>query len=158
MITLISSSTNTKIIEKIVEIHTKCIKETNSQYYNNKQIDEWISLINRENVKNQLKNTTWILLRENNEIIGFAQYSKKDKSIYQIQITPSKQRKGYGRQIYEYIENDFRRNNINEIQLMSTLNALPFYNSLGFNITKKKNFKLKSVKIKMSEMKKVLLT
>ena len=94
MITLISPSTNTKIIEKIVEIHTKCIKETNSQYYNNKQIDEWISLINRENVKNQLKNTTWILLRENNEIIGFAQYSKKDKSIYQIQITPSKQRKG----------------------------------------------------------------
>jgi len=41
---------------------------------------------------------------------------------------------------------------------MSTLNALPFYNSLGFNITKKKNFKLKSVKIKMFEMKKVLLT
>ena len=84
MITLISPSTNTKIIEKIVEIHTKCIKETNSQYYNNKQIDEWISLINRENVKDQLKNTTWILLRENNEIIGFAQYSKKDKKILEV--------------------------------------------------------------------------
>jgi len=33
MLTLISPNTNTKIIEKIVEIHKKCIKETNSKYY-----------------------------------------------------------------------------------------------------------------------------
>ncbi|MBP8707726.1 MAG: GNAT family N-acetyltransferase [Caldisericia bacterium] len=155
MIIQLSQDTDINTLKEITRIHKECIKQINSQYYSNKQIKEWDSLINIKNIEDQLKNTIWIVIKENNKIIGFGQYSLKDKEIYQIQVDPGMQRKGYGRKIYEYIEEDFKRNNINEITLLSTLNAIAFYKSLGFNIVKHIYFKLKTEEIEMVKMRKI---
>lgn len=155
MIIQLSQDTDINTLKEITRIHKECIKQINSQYYSNKQIKEWVSLINIKNVEDQLKNTIWIIIKENNKIIGFGQYSLIDKEIYQIQVDPGMQRKGYGRKIYEYIEEDFKRNNINEITLLSTLNAIAFYKSLGFNIIKHIYFKLKTEEIEMIKMRKI---
>ena len=90
------------------------------------------------------------------KIVGFAQYSLKDEVLYQIQIDPNEQKKGYGKMLYKYIENDFRESNISNISLFATLNAISFYKDLGFNIIKEKLFKLTDMEIKMVEMSKKL--
>ncbi|NMC08893.1 GNAT family N-acetyltransferase, partial [Candidatus Microgenomates bacterium] len=72
------------------------------------------------------------------------------------QIDPDLQGKGYGKQLYEYIETDFRRNNIQQISLYSTLNAIEFYKNLGFEITKEIKYPLVKTKMDMVEMKKIL--
>lgn len=95
-------------------------------------------------------------MEENDEIVGFAQYSVTDKEIYQIQILPSEQGKGYGRKLYQYMEKDFKKKNIEQISLYSTLNAISFYKSLGFKSIGKKNFKLISTSVVMEEMRKEL--
>ena len=86
MINKISSNTNKEIIEKLIEIHKKCISKTNSQFYDQEQINEWLSTIKIENIEEQLDSTTWIIIKNNKKILGFAQYCLKDKEIYQIQI------------------------------------------------------------------------
>ena len=119
-------------IPSIVEIHKKCIKETNSKAYNKEIIDNWLNLINKKNVLSQFENTTWVIIKENNTIVGFAQYDLEDTDLYQIQIDPNYQSKGYGKELYKYIENDFIKNNKDKVTLNATLNAVLFYKSLGF--------------------------
>ncbi len=157
MINKLSSNTNKEILQKLIEIHKKCISKTNSQFYEQEQINEWLSTIKLENIQDQLNNTTWIVIKNNNEILGFAQYSLEDKELYQIQIDPDEQGKEYGRELYNYIENDFRINKIKQISLFATLNAVKFYEKLGFSVTKEIKFKLLKTKIKMIKMSKELV-
>ena len=156
MIRKISSRIDNKILEEIVEIHHRCVLMTNSKYYNSKQIGEWISVINTQSIKSQIAKSLWIVMENYGKIVGFAQYSLKDEVLYQIQIDPNEQKKGYGKMLYKYIENDFRESNISNISLFATLNAISFYKDLGFNIIKEKLFKLTDTEIKMVEMSKKL--
>ncbi len=157
MINKLSSNTNKEVLQKLIEIHKKCISKTNSQFYEQEQINEWLSTIKLENIQDQLNNTTWIVIKNNNEILGFAQYSLEDKELCQLQIDPDEQGKGYGRELYNYIENDFRINKIKQISLFATLNAVKFYEKLGFSVTKEIKFKLLKTKIKMIKMSKELV-
>ena len=157
MINKISSNTNKEILKRLIEIHKECISKTNSQFYEQEQINEWLSTIKIENIQDQLESTTWVVIKNNNKILGFAQYSLEDKEIYQIQINPDEQGKGYGRELYNYIENDFRINKIKQISLLATLNAVQFYENLGFHIIKEIKFPLVKTKIKMIKMFKELV-
>ncbi len=157
MINKISSNTNKEILKRLIEIHKECISKTNSQFYEQEQINEWLSTIKIENIQDQLESTTWVVIKNNNKILGFAQYSLEDKEIYQIQINPDEQGKGYGRELYNYIENDFRINKIKQISLLATLNAVQFYENLGFHIIKVIKFQLVKTKIKMIKMFKELV-
>ncbi len=157
MINKISSNTNKEILKRLIEIHKECISKTNSQFYEQEQINEWLSTIKIENIQDQLESTTWVVIKNNNKILGFAQYSLEDKEIYQIQIDPDEQGKGYGRELYNYIENDFRINKIKQISLLATLNAVQFYENLGFHIIKVIKFQLVKTKIKMIKMSKELI-
>ena len=157
MINKLSSNTNKEILQKLIEIHKKCISKTNSQFYEQEQINEWLSTIKLENIQDQLDSTTWIVIKNNNEILGFAQYSLEDKELYQIQIDPDEQGKEYGRELYNYIENDFRINKIKQISLFATLNTVKFYEKLGFRVMKEIKFKLLKTKIKIIKMSKELV-
>ena len=119
-------------IKDIVKIHKKCVVETNADTYDPKVIKTWLEQINEKNVQSQFDSTSWIVIKEDKKIIGFAQYGLEDQTIYQIQIDPDYQGKGYGKKIFEYIENDFIVNKRNKMILNSTLNAKPFYINLGF--------------------------
>lgn len=156
MIKNITSKTEKNILETIVDIHKQCVSHSNSSHYNSDAIKEWLSQISVKNIQDQLSNTSWIVLEKNDEIVGFAQYSIPDKEIYQIQIMPSEQGRGYGKELYQYIEKDFKKNNVKQISLYSTLNAILFYKSLGFKSVGKKNFKLINTSATMEEMKKEL--
>ena len=148
---------NPEILNRIVSIHKECIATVNSKHYDQKQIEEWLSVISIKNIQDQLFNTIWIVMEKDNQIVGFAQYSLEDKELYQIQVLPSEQAKGYGKKLYKYIEKDFRKNNLKGIALYATLNAISFYKSLGFESVGKKDLLLITASIQMEIMKKDLL-
>ncbi len=157
MIHKLSSNTNQEILQKLIKIHKKCISKTNTQFYKQEQVNEWLFTIKIENIQDQLDSTTWIVIKNNNKIIGFAQYCLEDKELYQIQIDPNEQGKGYGRKLYDYIENDFRINKAKQISLFATLNSVQFYKNLGFNVIKEIEFPLVKTKIKMIKMSRALV-
>ncbi len=157
MIKPITSKTKLSIIETIVEIHKRCVLESNSPWYKPDVISEWISQISVKNVLDQLtRSSKWIILEEKGKIIGFAQYSLVEKELFQIQILPNKQRKGFGTTLYKYIEKDFIKNKVKTISLFSTLNPINFYKSLGFEKIRKISYPLVKTKVELIEMKKEL--
>lgn len=141
MIHQLTEKTELKIFQKVVDIHRLCISQSNASTYSPEVIQEWLDEVNVEDTIGQLQYTKWIALEKDNNIVGFAQYSLPDSELYQIQIDPNIQRKGYGKELYEYIEEDFKKNNISKVLLYSVPNAVKFYESFGFT-TREQNEEL----------------
>lgn len=156
MIKKITPKTELSTFQSIVDIHRLCISQSNSESHTPEVIKEWLEQVNIEDTKKQLEYTTWIALERENGIVGFAQYSLPDGELYQIQIDPSIQRSGYGKELYEYIEEDFRKNNIEKMSLYSVANAVKFYEALGFQKKRKPLFPLRKRRTELTVMTKKL--
>jgi len=143
-------------ISKIVAIHKKCVLETNAKLYSSSAIKEWVNQISAENVKEQFKNSSWYVLSVKNRIMGFTQFSLDDGELYQININSNFQDKGYGKILYNFVENQFVKNKVKEISLNSTLNAFEFYKGLGFKSLGEIKIKLDKSSIKMIKMRKAI--
>lgn len=147
-----------KDIDKIVSLHRKVVSGSNAKQYDQKIIAEWLSQINPESVRNQLKvkATSWYLLALDNKIVGFCQFPMEKKIIYQLNIDPDYQGRGYGKVLYNFMEKRFKDSGAGSIELNSTLNASPFYERLGFKIKKPIKFKVLDSEMDMFEMVKIL--
>jgi len=156
MIHQLTEKTELKTFEKVVDIHRLCISQSNAPYYPPEVIEEWLGQVNIDDTISQLKYSSWIVVEDEGEIVGFAQYSLSEEELYQMQVNPTLQRKGYGKELYEYIEEDFKKNNIKEMELYSVLNAIEFYKSLGFKKKRKIFFPLKKTKTELEVMTKKL--
>ena len=143
-------------VSKIVAIHKNCVLKTNSRFYPKDVIKEWIKQISAKNTKEQFKNSQWFVIKIKNKIIGFCQFSIREKTLYQINILPKYQAKHYGKLLYDFIEKIFIKNNVKEIHLNSTLNAVDFYKKLGFKKIRRIKFKLDKTSVEMIKMKKDL--
>jgi len=119
-------------VDAIVEIHKRCVEQTNAKVYDKKVVEDWLKEISRENVLSQFENSTWVVAKIDEAIIGFAQYGVGDGELYQIQVDPTCQGKGYGKLIYNHIEKQFVGAGKSKISLNATLNAKAFYINLGF--------------------------
>jgi len=150
------SKAQKKQIGLIVKIHKDCIHKTNAKFYDAKIIKEWFKQISQKNVLEQFQNTSWYVIKFSNKIIGFCQFSLKEKILYQINISPHFQSKGAGEILYNFIEKKFIKNKKEKILLNSTLNAEKFYKKLGFKKIKSIKFKLNEQSIKMIKMAKNL--
>jgi len=142
---------------KIAAIHKNCVLKTNARIYPSDVIKGWIKQITVKNTKDQFKNSQWFVIKIKSQIIGFCQISLKEKTLYQINILPKYQNKKYGKLVYDFIERQFLKNNINKIYLNSTLNAIDFYKKLGFKEVGRIKFKLDKTFIEMVKMKKKLI-
>ncbi|MFH1648311.1 MAG: GNAT family N-acetyltransferase [Patescibacteria group bacterium] len=126
--------TKTKKAEakKISEVHRGCVLVTNAKFYSPEVIRAWVKEINEENVLEQLENSEWYSIREDNKIVGFTQFDLETGVIYQMNILPEYQNKGYGKKLYQHIENILKKEGFKKIELNSSLNAINFYKKMGF--------------------------
>jgi ribosomal protein S18 acetylase RimI-like enzyme len=134
-----------------VNLHRKVVIEENGKYYSKEIIKEWLSQISPENISQQLsiKDTPWYLIENEDKLVGFCQFSTDDGCLYQINIDPQYIGKGYGKQLYSFIENKFISVGEKKIELWATINAKEFYEKQGFAVVKK--IKTKLVKTEMDE-------
>jgi putative acetyltransferase len=149
---------SSKDIQKISDLHRKVVTKTNVKCYSKAIIKEWLSQITPEGVKYQLKDKTtpWYLLELNSKIIGFCQFSIVEKTIFQLNIDPNHQGKGYGKTLSNFMEKRFRNAGVSNVGLNSTLNALSFYKHLGFKVKNPIKYKVIKCEMDMFEMVKAL--
>lgn len=145
---------SSKDIQNIVDLHRKVVSKTNAEQYDKEVIEEWLSQITPEGVKYQLKDKTtpWYLLELNSKIIGFCQFSIVEKTIFQLNINPNYQGKGYGKTLSNFMEKKFRNAGVSNVELNSTLNALSFYEKLGFKVKNPIKYKVIKCEMDMFEM------
>ncbi len=114
------------------------MREVNSEFYSPEAVSEWLRDILEENVKYQFQNSDWIVAEEKGKLVGFGQYSVADGEIYQINVDPDFLKQGIGRRLYDVMEDKFKNAGKEKISLNATLNAVGFYQRLGF-VRKGKN-------------------
>lgn len=121
-------------VPEIVALHRRCVLEENSKIYSKEAIAEWVSDVNEENTREQMVSGTsvWITARLGKDLVGFAQYTFESNEIYQMNVKPELQGRRVGTALYKYIEQDFVQNGVKQISLRATLNAVGFYEKLGF--------------------------
>lgn len=118
----------------VAELHKKVVIEVNSKFYSLETIEEWTKDISEGNVKYQFQNSDWIVAEGDGKLVGFGQYSISDGQVFQINVDPNYINQNIGKRLYDYMENDFRNNGKEKISLNSTLNAVRFYQKLGFKM------------------------
>lgn len=136
----------------IAELHKKVVREVNAKFYSSEAIREWLGNISEENVRYQFQNSDWIVAKESGRLVGFGQYSVVDGEIYQINVDPDFLKQGIGRRLYDMMEDKFKNVGKEKISLNATLNAVGFYERLGFTRKGKTHIGL----VKMIKMEKSL--
>ncbi|MFH1295361.1 MAG: GNAT family N-acetyltransferase [bacterium] len=146
-----------KDVSGVVRIHRDCISKTNSLVYPSDVITKWVSQVTEHKVQNQLDDSNWHVIKEGGIIVGFCQYDLNSGELCQIQVSPEYQGKGYGRSLYDFIEDNFKTCKETKIVLNSTLNAVLFYEKMGFKQINNIAFPLDhSITINMIKMEKQL--
>ncbi|MFH1336217.1 MAG: GNAT family N-acetyltransferase [Candidatus Zixiibacteriota bacterium] len=138
-------------VDSIVNLHRKVVAQENGKCYSPEIIKEWLSQISPKSVSQQLsiKDTPWYLIEDDGRLVGFSQFSIEDKTFYQINIDPEFKGKGYGKKLYQFIEDRFRSAGVDKIELWSTINAKEFYEKQGFTVVQK--IKTKLINTEMDE-------
>lgn len=138
-------------VDSIMNLHRKVVAQENGKYYSPEIIKEWLSQISPQSVSQQLsiKDIPWYLIEDDGTVVGFSQFSTEDKTLYQVNIDPLFKGKGYGKKLYQFIEEKFRSAGKDKIELWSTVNAREFYEKQGFTVVKM--IKTKLINTEMDE-------
>ena len=116
---------------------------TYGEILSEKQLDYMLDLFYNQKAleQNIADNHNFILIQENNQIVGFADYELHYKNesvtrIHKIYVLPEMQGKGLGKKLIQFIENKALEND--NIKLSLNVNrfnkAKNFYESQGFKV------------------------
>ncbi len=122
---------NKSDIDVAWDIRKESIKAECVEYYPNEVIEPWLNGSLPEGFASELEGNFYVALQDE-EIIGLGALSYSENKIYAIFVKPEFMGKGIGKQIMAFLEALAVESNITTVYLDSTLNAAPFYRSLGY--------------------------
>ena len=122
---------NKSDIDVAWNIRKESIKAECVEYYPSEVIEPWLNGSLPEGFASELE-SNFFVASEGDEIIGLGALSYSDNKIYAIFVKPEFMSKGVGKQIMTFLEALALENSIKTVYLDSTLNAAPFYRSLGY--------------------------
>ncbi|WP_028389615.1 GNAT family N-acetyltransferase [Legionella fairfieldensis] len=143
---------------KIYDLHVNSIKHYCSEFYSENAITAWLELKSPEEYKNHSSNRIIIVAEKDNEIVGFGLINLNKKSIDSLYLKPHMSGKGIGKLLLQKLEEIAQQNQIEMLNLASTLNAVEFYHQMGYQGEVKSIFKLSSgINLDCVEMTKKLM-
>lgn len=90
-----------------------------------------------DEVKEKAENGHFYIVKDYDEIVGCGGISSyfgslTESCLFMIFVEPSSQRKGIGRKIVEFLENDEYAQRAYRIEIHAAISAIPFYRKLGY--------------------------
>ena len=120
--------------DAICEVHVRSIREVCSSHYSEEEIDAWSGEKQPENYIHAMKKGECILVaEEDNRVIGFGGMLLKEQVITAVYVHPSFVGKGTGLKILTRLEEMAKKAELDCLKLLSTLNAVSFYEAAGFH-------------------------
>ena len=118
----------------IYEVHVSSIQKICSTRYNADQIQAWVGEKRPENYVRAMERGEQIIVAEDErEIAGFGGILVNEKTITAIYVHPSFVGKGTGLKILTRLEEIAKKAELDYLNLLSTLNAVSFYEAAGFH-------------------------
>jgi GNAT superfamily N-acetyltransferase len=136
---------NPKDIDELYTFIVNTIKVSYFGYYPEEAINHFIEYSNTTDILDDAKNNYVIVIKNENKIIatGTLRYTH----IKRVFVNPNFQGKGLGKLIMQDLEEKAKENNLQLIELHSSLFAKQFYDSLNY-----KMFKIGHVKVDNGEL------
>lgn len=119
-------------LDRIAALHHASIRELCCAHYSETQISQWIEALRPEGYALLLTTREFLVADEAGELVGFAVLDLTESLINATYVSPGAARQGVGRRLLEELEKLAGLAGLTSLRLGSTLNAVPFYQRLGY--------------------------
>jgi putative acetyltransferase len=116
----------------VYDIHTSSIRGLCLDYYSQSDIESWAGLLSPELYEDIIGRKEIIVAEDGGMIVGFGQMDPQLPLLKALYVTPSRVRHGVGTRIARHLEKTARESGHRALYLRATLNAVPFYEYLGY--------------------------
>ncbi len=117
---------------QLAELHRRSVLELAAEYYSKKQVEAWVKGIAPDNYRQPILEGRLTVVEAEGRIAGFSIVGPEPGRLGLLYVNPDFARQGVGRLLVEKIEAEALDRGLDLISLDSSLNALAFYEKLGF--------------------------
>ncbi len=122
--------------DAVWKVRTAAIRELCRSHYNQQDIDAWASAPMPEDFAQTMANTDFFLAESDGEIVGFGFLNPAESKVEAVFVRPDYCRRGIGRRLMIAMENAALERGLTCVRLASSLNAVSFYRSSGYEVRK----------------------
>jgi N-acetylglutamate synthase-like GNAT family acetyltransferase len=118
------------------ELHSMSFAHLATTHYTAEEMQAVERMLRDPSYRDELRESNLTLAVIGSEIVGTAGWCKPDAGTARIRkvfVATPQAGKGLGRRLMEHVERDIRSSGIREIVIRATMNAVPFYERLGFH-------------------------
>jgi GNAT superfamily N-acetyltransferase len=119
-------------LHSISAMHRESILGLCAAHYSALELSQWTDSLRPEKYVALFAGREFFVAEEDGEILGFGVLDPKESLINATYVSPKTVRRGIGRGLVETMENAARQAGVSQLHLSSTLNAVAFYERLGF--------------------------
>ncbi len=116
--------------EEVADIIKQCLQENNAEHYPDFIIDHLNETYTPEYIMENAKKQIVLVAEELDEIIATATFARDHFG--SIFVRPDHQKRGIGKKLMEALEKLAKKNGIKEVRLHASINAVEFYEKLGY--------------------------
>lgn len=120
--------------EEISKLRITVITEINAKDNTEKEMVFLLERNTPEMIKQKIEERAMYCMIDKDKIVG--NIEAKGNEISGLYVLPSKLRKGIGRKLLEFLEEEAKKLGIKKLHLQVTPYALPFYEKMGYKLIK----------------------
>ena len=122
----------------------RVIKEVCASHYAPEEIEAWAKPRNPDHYVESIHSTEFYVSEENGNIIGFGTLNQASEEVEAVYVVSEVARRGIGQRILCKLEERARDLGWKSLHLDSSLNAIPFYQRLGYEPQQETKHRLSS--------------
>lgn len=119
-------------LESIAVLHRESISELCKGHYSGEQLAEWTAVLRTAAYSAMLSTRVVLVAEQGATLLGFGVLDAEDSLINATYVNPSATRRGVGRRLVAAMEAAASAVGCTQVRLNATLNAVPFYEALGY--------------------------
>jgi len=121
-----------KDLPEVAAVHRASILDLCAAHYSTAELSLWTGALRPDRYAAMLVGREFFVAEEDNAILGFGILDLSQSLINATYVSPMAVRRGVGRRLVEAMEELARQAGVSRLHLNSTLNAVPFYERLGY--------------------------
>ncbi len=119
-------------LPRIHAVHKESILGLCAAHYSAVELSQWTAALRPDKYVALFEGREFFIAEEDGKILGFAVLDLRESLINATYVSPETARRGIGRSLVEAMESAAVQSGVSQLHLNSTLNALPFYERLGY--------------------------
>ncbi len=124
--------------ERIGEIFASSIRELAKDHYNEVQVASWSGGLSVEQIRSRIESGNTYVAEIDGAVVGFVELNLDTRELEMVYVDPRYARRGVGSAMVSFAEERARAAGVKTLHLRGSLNAVPFYEAMGYTVTERK--------------------